>query len=108
MVVRGASLVGVAMNQRLGLMQVQEALRSHVTDNLTVIVVCFSEDPPRPKLSTAGGGFVRVLSNKGFDTISLALADADAENRRSNLQRLSGDRVFSAGTSPASTSLAGP
>lgn len=84
-------------------MQVQDALEKNATDNLTVIVVCFSNDPPPPK--TGERTFPRVLSVKGISTLSNALSDADDQN--SNVQRFSGDMVISAGSSPASTSLGG-
>eukprot|EP00884_Botryococcus_braunii_P018575 jgi/Botrbrau1/5400/Bobra.182_1s0004.1 len=84
---------------------VESALEKSATDNLTVIVVCFSNDPPPSRGSSSS--FVRVLSKNCLETLSQALVDADADKPRQTFQRASSDFAMRVGSSLASSSVSG-
>jgi hypothetical protein len=92
-----------SINSWDGVAQVQSALEKSATDNLTVIVVCFSNDPPPSRGSSSSMG--RTLSRNGLDTLfsALAIADADADMQRRPLQRVSSNFATRAGASTSST-----
>lgn len=55
-------------------MQVEQSIEKHVSDNVTVLVVCLSSDTP-PK--RAIGELNRSLSQNGFNSLSRALREAE-------------------------------
>jgi hypothetical protein len=60
---------------------VDTCLAKHATDNVTAIVVCFSEEPP-PLRSVGRGaarGPSRSLSRDGLSTLSSAIASASSQ-----------------------------
>ena len=60
------------------LLQVEEALRLHTADNISVITICFGDDPP-PRRTFGGrphGMPGRSLSMQGLGTLSTALSSA--------------------------------
>lgn len=80
-----------------GIAQVRSALEKSATDNLTVIVVCFSNDPPPFR----GNNLNRVLSKPCLEVISQALADADKDNPRQSFHRSSSDFAMRVGSASA-------
>ena len=53
-------------------LQIDEALRMHTSDNVSVVTVCFSGKPPPPR-RTRGGGVSRTVSKDGLNMLSEAL-----------------------------------
>lgn len=51
---------------------VADALGKHTSDNVTVIVACFGEDPPKRKLSKFGR-FSPSVSSQGLNMLAAAL-----------------------------------
>lgn len=49
--------------------QVEHAKQHHAADNLSVITMCFSDEPPRKRTSL----FPRSLSDKALETLQVAL-----------------------------------
>lgn len=68
---------------RLPCAQVDTCLAKHASDNVTAIVVCFSDDPPPPRSyarsAGSGRGPIRSLSRDGLNTLSSALAKASSQ-----------------------------
>ena len=59
-------------------LQVEEALRLHTADNISVITICFGDEPP-PRRIFGGrphGMPGRSLSQQGLGTLSTALSSA--------------------------------
>lgn len=59
-------------------LQVEEALRLHTADNISVITICFGDEPP-PRRTFGGrphGMPGRSLSQQGLGTLSTALSSA--------------------------------
>lgn len=51
---------------------VREALKRHTCDNLTVVVVCFSQDPP-PRIEIPKSKFKRSISAEGLNILQEVL-----------------------------------
>ncbi len=49
--------------------QIEHAKEHHAADNLSVITMCFSDEPPRKRVSL----FPRSLSDKALETLQVAL-----------------------------------
>jgi hypothetical protein len=53
---------------------VAEALRMHSSDNITVIVVCFGDEPPKRRVY-GNGRFSRNVSQQGLCTLAALLGE---------------------------------
>lgn len=53
---------------------VAEALRMHSSDNITVIVICFGDEPPKRRVY-GNGRFSRNVSQQGLSTLSALLGN---------------------------------
>ena len=64
--------------------QIEEALRLHATDNVSVVTVCFSAGaPPSRRLRST---FSRVVSRNGLSMLSEALPGLISQPSRAALQ----------------------
>lgn len=61
--------------QRCAQELVDEALRMHTSDNVTVICCCFGEDPPKRRVYGQAGRFSRSVSRDALTAVAAALSD---------------------------------